>query len=416
MSAIIEVIVGIVFVYILLSILVTEINTIISNTFRLRARNLRQALDKIIADPVMRAKIYSHPLIQLVEEQTILPGQRISVEDARKVAEGAISAVDWIDSNTFVDVLLSTIKVDADQELFGALLNVVDGMPSGPERRTLRVLINRVVSSGEGMDELREAIAHVDTASVRNALTDTLEVIDDEISEMGLEPNSIVSIMAGLRQVNNPYFRNALSTILATAETLEEAQGKIAQWFNDSMGRASSTFTVKMKTLSIIVALVISLLANIDSLHLARTLWEDPILRESLSTAARSAAESGALQQSINDANQANSDAMSGISGTDDVIEDIRISMEAAQETVNSINELRLPLGWTYQDLNADNVSADSPLRSVSTNFWNFLPWNNSGWLGQLLAKLLGIAGTVIAISQGAPFWFNILNKIISRN
>ncbi|PJF20494.1 MAG: hypothetical protein CUN56_15895, partial [Phototrophicales bacterium] len=147
MAAIIEVIVGMIFVYILLSILVTEINTLISNAFRLRAQNLREALNKIIDDPVMRAKIYSHPLIQLVEERAVLPTQRISAEDAQKIADGAIAAVDWIDSTTFVDVVINNIKVESDQQLFGALLNVIDGMPSGPERRGLRLLVNRVVSS-----------------------------------------------------------------------------------------------------------------------------------------------------------------------------------------------------------------------------------------------------------------------------
>ena len=46
-------------------------------------------------------------------------------------------------------------------------------------------------------------------------LTDTLEQIEDEITELGLEPNSIVSVLAGIRQIDNPYFRNALSTILS---------------------------------------------------------------------------------------------------------------------------------------------------------------------------------------------------------
>ena len=118
---------------ILLSILVTEINTLISNALRLRAQNLRDALDQIIDDPVMRAKIYTHPLIQLVEERAVLPTQRISEEDAARVAEGVQSAtIDWIDSQTFVDVVLNNIKVESDQQLFGAMLNVIDGMPSGP--------------------------------------------------------------------------------------------------------------------------------------------------------------------------------------------------------------------------------------------------------------------------------------------
>src|SRR5215203_4392882 len=40
----------------------------------------------------------------------------------------------------------------------------------------------------------------------RKALTKTLDQIDDEIGRLGLEHNSIISLMVGLRIVNNIYF------------------------------------------------------------------------------------------------------------------------------------------------------------------------------------------------------------------
>jgi len=414
MAAILEVIIGIIFVYVLLSILVTEVNTLISNALRLRARNLREALDKIITDPVMRAKIYTHPLIQLVEERSVLPTQRISDEDAQKVADGTIAAISWIDSNTFVEVVLNNIKVESDQQLFGALFNVIDGMPSGPERRGLRLIVNRIVTSGEGMDDLREAIAEVDQESFRNALSDTLAQIEEEITQLGLEPNSIVSVMAGIRQIDNPYFRNALSTILSTAETLDEAKLNIQQWFDNSMSRASSTFATKMKSLSIVVALVIALAANVDSLHIARTLWEDPILRQQLNAVAIQSLESGQLEAAIEEAQQENQNAGDAEAGTDEVVEDVTQSAEAVGQTLEEISSLRLPIGWLLDDVS--DSPEGSPLRSNPNNVWNYFPANNpNGWLGLLLAKIMGIAVTVISASQGAPFWFNILNKITGK-
>ena len=414
MAAIVEVVVGVIFVYILLSILVTEINTLISNAFRLRAQNLREALDKIIEDPVMRAKIYSHPLIQLVEERAVLPTQRISAEDAANVANGAIAAIDWIDSKTFVEVVLNNIKVESDQQLFGAMFNVIDGMPSGPERRGLRLLVNRIVTSGDGMDELHEGIRNVDQESFRNALGETLNQIDEEISQMGLEPNTIVSVMAGIRQVDNPYFRNALSTIMATATTLDDAKYNIEQWFDNSMSRASTTFATKMKTLSIAVALVIAVFANVDSLHLARTLWEDPVLREQLSASATAAVTNGEIEAMINDANQAQMNAVSGTAGSS-VVEDVANSADAVATSIQGIQDLRLPIGWLAEGI-ADDVAENHPSRSNPSNLWNYFPGNNpNGWLGLLLAKLMGLAVTVISAAQGAPFWFNILNRIVKR-
>ena len=288
-------------------------------------------------------------------------------------------------------------------------------MPSGPERRTLRLLVNRIVSSGDGMDELREAIYNVDQESFRNALNETLSHIDEEISQMGLEPNTIVSVMAGIRQIDNPYFRNALSTIMATANTLDEAKLNIEKWFDNSMTRASSTFASKMKTLSIVVAFVIAVFVNVDSLHLAQTLWEDPILRQQLSAAADQAVTSGELQAMIDEANQANMDAVSGTAGTAAVLDDIAESGASVAETIQDIQDLRLPIGWLWQSVD-ESVALDHPARSNSSNIWNYMPWNNpNGWLGLLFAKIMGLAVTIISASQGAPFWFNILNKIVKR-
>lgn len=414
MVAILEVIIGMIFIYVLLSILVTEVNTLFSNMLRLRGRNLREALNKIIDDPVMRAKIYTHPLIQLVEERSVLPTQRISAKDAEKIADGAIAAVDWIDSNTFVDVVLNNIKVESDQQLFGAMLNVIDGMPSGAERRGLRLIVNRIMTSGEGMDELRDAIANVDHPSFRHALMDTLDQIEDEITQLGLEPNSVVSVMAGIRQIDNPYFRNALSTILSTAQTMDEAKANIAKWFDNAMTQSSSTYATKMKTLSLFVALVIAVTANVDTLHVGRTLWEDPILREQLSVVASQAVESGQLGAAVTGAQQSNAQATDAQATDEGVIEDVVVSVDAVSQTLNDLNSLRLPIGWIHDDVSY--APADSPLRSNPNNIWLYSPWNNpSGWLGLLLTKIMGLTVTIISAAQGAPFWFNILNRITNR-
>jgi len=75
---------------------------------------------------------------------------------------------------------------------------------------------------------------------------------------------------------------------------------------------------------------------------------------------------------------------------------------------------LSLPIGWTFykvSDSARDSIAASDP-----NNLWNYLPENNpEGWLALLAAKLLGIAATVIAAAQGAPFWFGIVNRILRR-
>ncbi|MCY4146982.1 MAG: hypothetical protein OXF90_11020, partial [Chloroflexi bacterium] len=182
MTAIVEVVVGVVFVIILLSIVVTEVNTLVSRATKLRARNLRGAINSLLADPVICAKLYTHPLIQLVKADAVAPSQRITRAEAEKIARRPIASVDFIEPATFVDVVLTTVKAESDQRLFGALINVVDGMPPGPERRGLRVMVQRVVSGSRDTSELRNALRYVQDRRYRAALAQIISQPDDEPS------------------------------------------------------------------------------------------------------------------------------------------------------------------------------------------------------------------------------------------
>lgn len=289
MSPILEVLIGIIFIYSLLSILVTQLNTVISQVLRLRAKHLLGAVNDTIHDEVLRAKIITHPLIRLMEGKMTLPNQKISEDDAKAILSGAVNAVDWINPKTFTNVLLNIIRVDSDKELFGALLQIVDGMPAGEERRRLRLQINGIVNTGDGIDKLVELVNNLSDAPYKAALNKALNEIAQEIADMGLETDSNIALMAGLRTIKNPYFREAMETILSTSKNLEEAEKKIETWFDDSMGRTSQAFKANMRWISLTVGLVMALTLNIDSLYIAQTLWEDPVLRETVATAAQNA-------------------------------------------------------------------------------------------------------------------------------
>jgi hypothetical protein len=50
---------------------------------------------------------------------------------------------------------------------------------------------------------------------------------------------------------------------------------------------------------------------------------------------------------------------------------------------------------------------------SSMRNIWLLGPSNNPDWFGLLIKKLIGIAATVIAIGQGAPFWFDLIRRLV---
>ncbi len=413
MAAIVQVSVGVIFVFILLSIVVTEVNSLIARATKLRAKTLRGTINTVIEDPVIRAKVYTHPLIQLVKADPVAPTQRISRDEAESIANSAIGSVDYIDPHTFVDVVLNTIKAESDQQLFGALLNVIDGMPAGAERRGLRVMVNRIVTSGQGMTELRNSLRYVEDRRYRSALTEIVNQIDEEVSLLGLEPTTNVSLMAGIHQISNPNLRNALSTVMASAESMDVARGNLETWFNNSMQRASASYAGKMKNLSIVVALVFALTLNIDTLHIARTLWEDPARREQISSEASYTVQSGELQTQLDGGETADEYRAAQVA-SDGALEDAIETGAAVAYQLQDIQDLSLPIGWSFQAI--PNLPEDNFALSDPNNLWNYFPQNNPmGWLGLLAAKIVGIAATVIAAAQGAPFWFGIVNRILRR-
>ena len=97
LAAIIQVAVGIIFVFILLSIVVTEVNSLIARATKLRSKTLRATINTVIEDPVIRAKVFTHPLIQLVKAAPVAPSQRISRDEAESIANSAIGSIDYID-------------------------------------------------------------------------------------------------------------------------------------------------------------------------------------------------------------------------------------------------------------------------------------------------------------------------------
>ncbi len=414
MAAIVQVAVGIIFVFILLSILVTEVNALIARSLKLRAKNLRQAMNEVIDDPVIRAKVYTHPLIQLVQAEPVAPTQRLNPDEARKIASSRIGAVDYIEPNTFVNVLLSTIKANSDQRLFGALLNVIDGMPAGKERRGLRVMVNRIVTTGAGMKDLRRALPYIQDRRYRGALTEIVNQIDEEVSLLGLAPTTNVALMAGIRQIDSASLRNSLTTVMSSAADMPAARANLETWFDKAMLRARASYAGKMKNLSIAVALFFALVFNIDSLEIARRLWEDPGMREQISAELAVSVQSGELGAQV-EAETAGDDRYSasdaeGETGLGDALE----AGATIANQLQDIQDLRLPVGWFFQ------AAPDGPQGAVARadpgNLWNFFPDNNpSGWLGLLAAKFLGIAATVIAAAQGAPFWFGLVNRLLRR-
>ncbi|MGB7340020.1 MAG: hypothetical protein WBC91_14085 [Phototrophicaceae bacterium] len=418
MSPILEVLIGLIFIFSLLSILVTQINSIVAQTLRLRATYLFATVKEIIHDPEMIVRFATHPLIKMIDISSV-PGmerwefitrkQNLTDEQIEKIIqEAALTGVEWIEDRTFSSVLLSFITVTEDKQLFKVLEDIAGQIEDDQNRRLIRGKVDTVVDTGKGVDELISAVNGLPPSAHKLALVDRLRDISNEIGGKGSKTDINVSLIAGVQYIKDQYLKNALNTILTTSKNLEEAEHKLTKWFENTNYKTTELFKRDMKRYSYLIGLIIAILINVDTMYIALKLWDDPILRSAVAETA-STANIDALQAQL-DAAQANID-----SDADSSLDEIGDSVAAAGRTLTQIQDSRIPMGWNFSDLSyimEDDNSLEAYKLTDSRYVWNLMPWNNPNFAWLLTLKAVGIIATMLAIGQGAPFWFNILRQV----
>jgi hypothetical protein len=161
--------------------------------------------------------------------------------------------------------------------------------------------------------------------------------------------------------------RTALRTLTAATEAdLEASRKKVEVWFDDVMDRASGWYKRKAQWALLAIAVVVTGVANADAINLATTLWQSPSLRASMVEAAASYAAGAQAAGSQEE------------------------TLDQAQQRLDQLSNSGLPLGWAE-----DKVLA-------------------GGKPAQWLSKLAGLLLTALAASLGAPFWFDLVNKLVN--
>ncbi len=148
-------------------------------------------------------------------------------------------------------------------------------------------------------------------------------------------------------------------------------------WFNQTMARASGWYKRNAQKWLMGLALLFCLALNVDTLMIIDTLWKDPQLRGQLVMAAEQArAQMEAPTKPTTEI------------APEQVKEKAEEAIAKAKAAAAMIKGIPFPLGWKGETQG--------------------LPGDAMGWL----LKVLGIIISVLAIAQGAPFWFDLLNKL----
>ena len=186
------------------------------------------------------------------------------------------------------------------------------------------------------------------------------------------DPKSADRDFAKLREeigkIQIPDLQKALLSLFDAAEgKLETARKNVEDWYDDAMDRVSGWYKRKSQWVLLIAGFILACVLNADTLDFTLSLWRNPELRHEMTVAA---------DRFIAEANKKDVPKKP---------EDLKKAVSQLQEQLNKVEQIPLPLGW-----------------SKST-----LPKG-----AQWILKFIGLALTALAVSLGAPFWFDLLNKI----
>ncbi|MDR5741406.1 hypothetical protein [Caballeronia sp. LZ016] len=303
-SAILEVAIGIVFIYMLLSLMCTALREGLEGLLKTRASYLENGIRELLFDlkgENLAKAFYEHPLVF-----SLFAGEYAS---------------------------------PAPGKIAGALTRG-KSLPSYIPARNFAAALMDIVARGSG-----------------RALVST-------------ETVTVAGIRGQLALMDNPAVQRAVLAALDTAhDDLDKARKNLERWYDSAMDRVSGRYRRSTQWVLFWIGLVMSVGFNVDTLTLADYLYRNETQRGAI------VAQAGSIARDA--------------SGLPVNFKDVK----------EQIDELRLPIGWDFV------FNEKARQSGTRTNLWNEYHAYFTKPLGWLL--------TAFAITLGAPFWFDVLNRIM---
>jgi hypothetical protein len=243
------------------------------------------------------------------------------------------------------------------------------------------------------------------------------------------------SIQAAIKRVPAPV-RDTLEILAQRAHSKVDEAGnyvqqfreEVATWFDRSMSRASGVYKRNAKGVAIILGLVLAIITNSDSFFIADRLSNDENLRKVVTDRATQVNPNNAGKLTEQDLEQLKAEANAALQD---------LSLPVGWEPANLIRQFRcntLPSAPTLApspENQAPNAPAQSPPPELSRaqerdDLRQACGLNGADTSlpapvqllfakpGEFLRRFMGWLITGIAISMGAPFWFDLLSKLMN--
>jgi hypothetical protein len=171
---------------------------------------------------------------------------------------------------TLQEALASLFRLRANTLLAGVKSMLNDPHFDGLARAVYAHPLVNPHTDGSAMDErsLATRPSYIEPAHFAIALVDSL----------WKTPGDLLQLRSAIEGIPDPQLRTAMLGMVSRARDLQHFQDMLASWFDNAMARMSGAYKRSQLLISLLLSLLLAILFNIDSIHLFRTLWQQPAL------------------------------------------------------------------------------------------------------------------------------------------
>ena len=392
-SGVLDTVIGVVFVFLLVSLLVTTCNELIAAMLRSRAKWLEYGIGRLIGSAWAR-QLYAHPLI----ESSTMAWKPAPAGKRPWFGSGP----SYIPSRTFANILIELLHGadNALRQTEAALQKTLALASAGAE--SVADIKHAVDSMAASLPTLLPAILPVriaaaiqtDLAQLSALLgrSDAGRLADYSAADAAADVQRFIrAIPSGyvrylIEELEDQKMRKALLTLFDDAgNDIEKFKQHIEVWFNHAMDRVGGWYKRRSQWVTGAISLIVVVVMNVDAMLVVRYLDAHAGVRDGLVAQAKAYADA----RPLNLANLANLPIQPSYP-------------EQLTRVQQQLMDLTLPIGWTRNPPQADkHMYLGVP--ETGKDVWKTLSYHLLGWLI-----------TAVAATLGAPFWFDMLNRIMS--
>ena len=224
-SPMIDVVLGLILFFLVMSIPVTAIQGWISSVFKLKGRNLKEGIENLVGKNITE-NIYDHPLMKTMGTKTffiLIPFQ--------KVIHLIYQVIYKLKGEEFKKVKATPSHLKS-KYFFKIFFDIID-----PDKKLLQ----------------KERID-----------------IEELVKEIPEESSQVKKVIQSL--------------YIKTDNKIEDFEKEISEWFESGMERASGWYKRKMQLCSFIISFVLVIILNANAITIAETLWQNDELRSNIAT------------------------------------------------------------------------------------------------------------------------------------